>query len=75
MLMPQRRGFGGDSAAGDPMMETSLLESQIAAATSPWKQPLVPGTYVAVTERCPAVPIGVPKVREEASLHVIRGSY
>jgi hypothetical protein len=75
MLMPQRRGFGGDSAAGDPMMETSLLESQIAAATSPWKQPLAPGTYVAVTERCPAVPIGVPKVREEASLHVVRGRY
>jgi hypothetical protein len=56
-------------------MASSLLESNLAVATRPAAHPLASGTYVAVGGASPIVPYGVPRVREEASLHVIRGRY
>jgi hypothetical protein len=69
------RMTSSDSGAGDPSMEKSLLETNIAAALEPTTHPLVPGTYIAIVESSPLVVSGVPRAREEASLHVIRGRY
>ena len=75
-LWNRSRGWSGvDSGAPNSFMDSSLLETQLAAARDPEKYPLSPGTYLAVVARSPIVPTGVPQVREEASLHVIRGSY
>ncbi|MDX1948042.1 MAG: hypothetical protein SFU86_21765 [Pirellulaceae bacterium] len=69
-------GFSGFFPDGtDPWMEASLLESQLARAAKPVAEPLDPHSYVAVVERSPLVPYGVPRVREEASLHVLRGRW
>jgi hypothetical protein len=56
-------------------MASSLLEKNLAECLLPTKVPLENGTYIAVIESSPAVPVGVPRVRQEASLHVIRGRY
>lgn len=71
--------YGGwnnvDASAAKPLMAASLLEKNIAECVLPSKRPLEPGSYTAVVESSPGVPIGVPRVREEASLHLIRGKY
>ena len=74
-LIPQ--GFGGniDSSNPQPAMASGLLEANLAAAMRPTFQPLEKGTYIAVLARSPVVPYGVPRVREEASLHVLRGRW
>jgi hypothetical protein len=64
-----------DAGAGDPGMTSSLLETNIDAALDPAKHPLAPGTYVAIVEHSPLMISGVPRAREEASFHVIRGRY
>ena len=64
-----------DASAAKPLMAASLLEKNIVECILPSKRPLEPGSYTAVVDASPAVPIGVPRVREEASLHVIRGKY
>lgn len=75
-LWNRSRGWSGvDSGSPNSFMDSSLLETQLAAARDPEQHPLSPGTYLAVVARSPIVPTGVPHVREESSLHVIRGSY
>jgi hypothetical protein len=74
-LLPSRRGWGGDAGQGDPVMKAGLLETSISVALNPTKHPLENGTYIAVVERPPLVPVGVPQVREAGSLHIIRGRY
>jgi hypothetical protein len=66
--------YNVDTASSMPVMATSLLETNLAAAIDPAQQ-LAPGRYLAVTETSTVVPYGVPRVREEASLHMIRGRY
>lgn len=70
-------GWGGnvDGSAARPLMAASLLEKNIVESVLPSKRPLDPGTYTAIVETSAAVPVGVPRVRQEASLHVIRGRY
>lgn len=65
----------GDGGAGDPQMATSLLETNIDAALHPADNPLAPGSYIAIVETSPVVVSGVPRAREEASFHVVRGRY
>ena len=72
---PNYGWMGVDNSASPPDMLASLLESSIDAAIQPTRNPLMPGTYIAIVNRSPSVPIGVPRAREEASLHVIRGRY
>jgi hypothetical protein len=72
---PSYGWMGVDSSASPPDMLASVLESSIEAVTEPTRHPLLPGTYIAIVNRSPAVPIGVPRAREEASLHVIRGRW
>ena len=64
-----------DSSEGDPRMDVSLLETNLAVTLAPVRYPPLPGTYVAVVETSPVVITGLPRAREEASLHVIRGTY
>jgi len=66
---------GVDGSAAQPLMAASLLERNLTESLLPTKQPLQNGTYIAVVESSPAVPVGVPRVRQEASFHVIRGRY
>ncbi len=74
-LNPAYNWGGVDGSAAQPVMASSLLERSLAECTLPTKVPLDPQTYTAIVESSPAVPIGVPRVRQEASLHVIRGRY
>jgi len=69
------RFVAGDGGAGDPTMDSSLLETNLKEALEPTKHSLVPGTYVAIVESSPVVSTGVRRGGEEASLHVIRGTY
>jgi hypothetical protein len=66
---------GSDAAAGAPEMKKGLLEHELALTMDPVTQPLAPKSYTAIVESCPIVPSGVPRVREEASLHVVHGRY
>jgi hypothetical protein len=52
-----------------------LLETNLEEAFLPSKHPLAPGSYTAIVNSSVVVPVGVPRAREEASLHVIRGRY
>jgi hypothetical protein len=74
-LSPRYGGWNVDSGAAQPVMAASILERNLAECLLPTKRPLDPGTYTAVVESSPVVPIGVPQVRQEASLHVIQGRY
>lgn len=75
-LLPDYNYWSGiDSGTSRPVMAAGLLESNIALALNPTRHPYQPGTYVAVLGSSPIVPAGVPKPREEASLHVLRGKY
>jgi len=66
---------GQDASAGQPLMESGLLETNLEEAFQPVKHPLAPGSYMAVVNSSVVVPAGVSRVSEEASLHVIRGRY
>jgi hypothetical protein len=74
-LMRNYSWMSVDASAAQPAMAVSILESNLAAASLPTKGPLENGTYVAVVDSSPAVPIGVSRARQEASLHVIRGRW
>jgi hypothetical protein len=74
LFMPNYSFYSVDNSSSLPVMASSMLEKNLALATDP-AQGLSPGTYVAVVELSPVVPYGVPRVREEASLHMIRGRY
>jgi hypothetical protein len=75
-LMPDRNYWGGiDGSSSRPLMAASVLETNIAVAFRPARHPYQPGTYIAILDASPIVPPGVPRPREEASLHVLRGKY
>ena len=73
MFMPNYGWYNVDTSSTAPVMAASLLEKNLASATRPGD--LAPGSYLAVTTSSPIAASGVPNVREEASLHVIRGRY
>lgn len=75
LLMPSYGWMNVDTASSQPAMASSLLESNLATSTRPGTHELGRKTYVAVTRSSAAVPYGVERVREEASLHIIRGRY
>src|SRR5207248_1326194 len=69
------RMASSDSSAGDPSMSQSLLEMNINAAIHPAGYTLAPRSYIAIVATSPLVVSGVPRAREEASFHIIRGRY
>jgi hypothetical protein len=73
MFMPSYGWYNVDASATQPLMATSILESNLAYATRPGD--MARGSYLAIVTSSPTAPTGVPRVREEASLHVIRGRY
>ena len=73
MFMPNYGWYNVDASSTQPVMAAGLLEKNLAHATRPGD--LAPGQYLAVTTSSPIAASGVPRVREEASLHVIRGRY
>jgi hypothetical protein len=64
-----------DGGSSRPVMAGSVLESNLFLAFRPTRQPPAPGSYLAVTDHSVVVPTGLPRSREEASLHVLRGCY
>jgi len=68
-------GMGQDASAGEPMMDAGILETNFDEAAQPAKHPLPMGSYTAIVNSSIVVPIGVPRVQEEASLHLIRARY
>jgi hypothetical protein len=66
--------YSVDTSSSLPVMATSLLEHNLAGAVDP-SSTLPAKSYLAVTKSPPIVPYGVSRVREEASLHMIRGKY
>jgi hypothetical protein len=64
-----------DSGSGDPLMQAGLLESNLERAVRPVQTSLEPRSYIAIVENSPLVTTGLGPLREEASLHVIRGRY
>lgn len=66
--------YSVDTSSSLPVMATSLLEHNLAGAVDP-ASTLPTKSYIAVTKSSPIVPYGVSRVREEASLHMIRGKY
>jgi hypothetical protein len=76
VFMPNFGGWYGnvDSASSMPVMGSSLLERNLVLSIDAAKN-LPPGRYIAITDASPIVPYGVPRVREEASLHMIKGRY
>jgi hypothetical protein len=74
LFMPNYSWMSVDSSSSLPVMATSLLELNLANSLDPARS-LDPQSYFAVTKSSPIVPYGVPHVREEASLHMIRGRY
>jgi hypothetical protein len=73
MFMPNYGWNNVDASSTQPVMAASLLEKNLAHSTRPGD--LAPGSYLAVTRSSPVAASGVPSVREEASLHVVRGRY
>jgi hypothetical protein len=74
LFIPNYSWYNVDGGSSLPVMASSLLELNLANSTEPARA-LVPRTYLAVTKSSPVVPYGVPSVREESSLHIIRGRY
>lgn len=73
IFMPNYSFYSVDASSAAPGMASGMLEKNLALAAN--LQGLPPGTYVAVVQLSSVVPYGVPHVREEASLHMIRGRY
>jgi len=68
-------GSSIDMRFGDPRPSTSILESNLAQVLLREKEPLKPGTYLAVTSSSPEVTYGTGWLYEEASLHVTTGNW
>jgi hypothetical protein len=76
LLGVRRYRYGNsDGSTGDPLMDLSLLETNLKESLNPKQHPLASGSYVAILDRSPLVVTGVGLVKEEASFHVIRGRY
>lgn len=73
---PDRRNrwhYGGYAGT----LESNLLEAQLRAITAPMTRELGDRSYVAITRRGVEVALGRPEgeIAEEASFHVVRGSW
>ncbi len=69
------RPASGDVGAGEPLTANSLLETNIRISLTPALTPPPMSGYIAIVENSPVVLTGVGPLREESSLHVIRGHY
>jgi len=59
----------------DPAQSTSLLEAALGQPRSGDDSRLTPGSYLAIVERSPEVELGTPVAKEQASFHVILGTW
>jgi hypothetical protein len=64
-----------DNGLEDPAFRTSILESQLRLIESGDPAKLEPGTYWAVAENSPCVPLGYARARQQDSWHLIRGRW
>ena len=53
----------------------SLMERSTLEITSSKGELLEPGTYLAIVDVTPDVPMGVPSSKQKNSLHIIRGRW
>jgi hypothetical protein len=70
---PWNRMYWGSSTTA--VQETGILESNIAALKGTAGSVPGPGMYVAVLEKNPDVPLGVSKVTEAESFHLLVGRW
>jgi hypothetical protein len=64
-----------ENSVADPNMMSSLLEQKIKERMAVVGNPLPSRSYVAVVAWAPDSPLGVDRVREEGSLHVVFGRW
>lgn len=70
------RGAFPTAGAYSPVnTSVSLMEKSISEISSPRSELLEPGTYLAIVDISPDVPMGVPVSRQKDSLNVIRGRW
>jgi hypothetical protein len=70
-----RGSWMNSSSSGPVNTHVSLLERSFDEIASSHSDLLEPGTYLAVVEVTPDVPMGVTKSKQKESLHVIRGRW
>ncbi len=70
-----RGAFPPGSSYSPANTEVSLMEKGIDQITGPNSEILDPGTYLAVVDIAPDVPMGVPTSKQKESLHLIRGRW
>ena len=70
-----RGAFPGGSGYSPANTEVSLMEKGIDQITGSNTEILEPGTYLAVVDITPDVPMGVPISMQKESLHLIRGRW
>ncbi len=64
-----------DDALPAPTLVTGILERSLQATLNADVQAWQPRTYVALTRSSPGVSLGYGAAREEASLHVVFGTW
>jgi hypothetical protein len=71
--------FRGAFPPGSPYTpvntKVSLLEKSLSQVSATNVELLEPGTYLALVDISPDVPMGVPSTKQRESLHVIRGRW
>ncbi len=73
---PRNWGSAADASLPDPSFRFGLMERNLRRTLlSENKLQLEPNSYVAVVPSSPEVPLGVARLREQASLHVIEGHW
>ena len=51
------------------------METQLGIITSPVAKEWGNGTYIAITEQGPEVSLGLEKITESNSFHIVRGTF
>lgn len=68
--------YGNQLSVPNPHMGTSVLETELRrTATNTGDSELLPGSYVALLESSPEMPIGYKHVEEQGSLHILEGRW
>lgn len=67
--------WGGGRWYSDWDLSRNLMETQIAALVSPQAKSWGNGTYIAITAEGAELSLGLEDVREEASFHLVRGTW
>ena len=68
-------GWRVDTSLPQPTINSSVLERGMRSIGKLRIGDMSPRTYIAITEKAPLMSVGIDSVNEEASFHVVRGSW